>query len=954
MTPEIQPYAAISKDPLGLPNESNGIAGLGIFASILDHVGVLVVVFDTAGRIVYWNRPSAQFAGRRLDEAMRVPFWDWLLPEEERGYAQQAWANLDTSRFAHQGQNHWLARDGGKRLFQWSNTYVRDVNGQIEWIVGTGIDVTERETTQRRLHSTLERYQNLVECANDAILLVDAETGEILEANPQVERLLGLPKDRIIGMHQSQLHPPESRESAVEGFQQAAHGSLTLSTAMDLEVLASDGRRIPVEISAATFTLDGRLCVQGIFRDLTEYRKADLARRRAEERTAAILKAIPDKMFILDPEGVLIDYHASDPRKLAASPDHFLGRHFREVLPAAAAMAIQAAIEKVRETGTVQIVEYATPILDGTVADYEARLAPLAGGGFLMMVRDVTDRVEARQALLRQAEDLKQARILAEQANQAKSTFLAAMSHEIRTPMNAILGFAGLLLDSPLTADQQDCVETLRSSGQTLLDLIDEILDFSRIEAGHLHVENTHFDLHRNLEETLDLLGVKAEEKGIDLLAQFASDLPCRVLGDPGRLRQVLLNLLGNAIKFTDEGFVSLEVTRDASADVPHGGLRFVVADSGPGIPEDNRHLLFQRFSRLDNSASRKHGGTGLGLLISKRLVELMGGRIGVESRVGGGSSFWFTLPLSGEPADPGLTPNAKIRGRQALVADSSPHSRAVLRELCGRWGIEAVEAQSYDEAVLLAAQAKRPFALSFLDLRLGGEQTADLVSRLLALPAMTDIPLVLIAGWRDHKLIGSLQALGAFRSLRRPVLPASFHRVVASALGLSSNEEVPQQHRRAPASPDPAAARQPLANPVRVLLAEDNPVNQKLAHRLLDKLGCRVDQAANGSEAVRMADRFPYDLILMDVQMPEMDGYEATAEIRKLQNGHRHVPIVAMTAHALNGDRERCLEAGMDDYLSKPVSFEALSAAIRTWSQADRGSNSSLVGAFLRVPQLP
>ncbi|MBK5292136.1 MAG: PAS domain S-box protein [Acidobacteriia bacterium] len=913
------------------------MAGLGSFDSILDHIGVLVVVFDTAGRIVHWNQPCVELTGRTLEEVPQIPFWDWLIPEEERGYAERAWANPDTPLFAHQGQTHWLARDGGKRLIQWSNTYVRDVDGHIEWIVGTGIDVTEREAMARKLHLTLDRYRNVVESAHDAIFLADAGTGEILDANPQAERLLGLPKDRLVGMHQSQLHPPKSNAQVVEEFRRAAEGTRP-TNAEDIEVQASDGRRIPVEISTGTFTLDGRRCVQGIFRDLTEYRKADLARRRAEERTAAILKAIPDLMFVLGPGGMLIDYHESVSRQPPASPDCFLGRHFAEVLPASAAMAIQTAIEKVRETGTLQIIEYETPALGGTVGYYEARLAPLEGGGILTIAREVTDRVEARQALLGQAEDLKQARIAAEQANEAKSAFLAAMSHEIRTPMNSILGFAGLLLDSPLTADQRDCVETLRFSGQALLGLINDILDLSRIEAGYLSIENTDFDLSRVLEETLDLLAIKTEQSGVDLLAQFAPDLPCRVFGDPGRLHQVLLNLLGNAIKFTDQGFVSLAVARDGPADSSGGGLRFVVTDSGPGIPEDKQHLLFQKFSRLQTSASRKHGGTGLGLHISRRLVELMGGKVGMESRVGKGSSFWFTLPLYGEPADPGFAPDSTIRDRQALVADPSPYNRAALRELCSRWGIEAVECQSYDEVVHFATEAGRRFVITFLDLRLGGGQAADLVAKVLSMPSLAEIPLVLIGGWQDHKLIGSLDALGAFRWLRRPVFPAAFHRVVASALGLSSKEVVSQPL----ACPDPAATRQTLVTPIRVLLAEDNPVNQKLAHRLLGKLGCRVDQAANGREAVLMVDRFPYDLIFMDVQMPEMDGYEATAEIRKRQHGQRHVPIVAMTAHALSGDRELCLQAGMDDYLSKPVSLEALSAAVEKWSQADRGSNSS------------
>lgn len=919
--------------PARQPHPAVGMLGLTQFTSILDHLGVLVVVFDPGGHIVYWNQPCAELTGLTLEEAARTPFWDWLLLEEDGRLVKQRWASLDTPLFTHQGQSHWRARDGGSRLIQWSNAYVRDANGRIEWIAGTGIDVTEREANARQLRSVSERYISVWETANDAIILVEADTGRIADVNPQSERMLGLPKDKIIGMHQSELHPPDTREEVIDGFRRASEGALPLSSPMDVFVQSSDGRRIPVEISSGTFALDGKRYVQGIFRDLSEYRKVDLARRRAEGRSAAILKAIPDMMFALSPAGVVIDYHAPSRQGLTAPPKAFLDRYFGATLPPDVTKLIQTAMDTVRGTGVVQAIEYAIPVMDGTARHFEARIAPVEEGGFLTIVRDVTDKIKAQRALVQQAEDLKQARLLAEQANEAKSAFLAAVSHEIRTPLNSILGFSGLVMGSPLTADQHECLEQVRLSGHALLELINDILDISAIEADHTSIENAPFDLCSSVEEALGLLAVQAEEKCLDLVVRFGPNVPCRVYGDPSRLSQVLLNLVSNANKFTDHGVVRVEIDRDSTG----GGVRFSVTDSGPGIPEEKRPLLFQKFNRLGTTASRKHGGTGLGLHISKRLVEMMGGKIGMDGAAGGGASFWFTVPLSGEAANAVRSTGLNAPDRLALVADPSPHSRAVLGELCRRSGLDPVEAQSCEDIARLAADPARRFAIVFFDLRLPGHNAQDFLSRRMALPSIAETPFVLIGGWRDTERIAALEKLGAVQSLRRPVFPLPFQAAVAAALCPPANANATSKEPALALAEEPA-----LATPIRVLLVEDNPVNQKLGRRMLDKLGCHVDQAANGSEAVLMANRFHYDLILMDVQMPEMDGYDATAAIRQNPLEGRRVPIVAMTANALKGDQEKCLQAGMDDYLSKPVSLDALRAAVNKWSQPAHASAAS------------
>ncbi|HUI40029.1 MAG TPA: response regulator [Methanothrix sp.] len=659
--------------------------------------------------------------------------------------------------------------------------------------------------------------------------------------------------------------------------------------------------------------------------EIVERTQAEAAMRDSERRLADIIDFLPDATFVVNKDGTVIFWNRAIEKMTGIKAEQILGKgdyeyalpFYGERSPTLIDLVFEGNPDVEKRYDSIKRMEDGTLVGEAYVTNMKSGAAYLLGSaavlydsegrvyGAIESISNITERKLAE-------ENMKSAKNRAESATRAKSEFLANMSHEIRTPMNAVIGMAGLLLESDLKPEQRDYLETIRNSGNALLAIINDILDFSKIDGGKMEIEAEPFDLHNCIEVSFDLLVGRAAEKGLDLAYILGDNVPAFLLGDVTRLRQILVNLLGNAVKFTEKGEVVLTVTSSPKED-EKVELHFAVRDTGIGIAAENMDRLFQSFSQVDSSTTRNYGGTGLGLAISKRLVELMGGRIWAESRPGMGSTFHFTI-LAKAPTvkEISKTPYPHLIGKSVLILEGNGAVRSMLTGAARSWGMKADASSSKREAMEILKGEDFDFVVveSAMADNDGIALAREMKQRLNSKARIVMVSPIGKGIRRDPSVSGWLN---------KPILPHQLRRLLADLI-------LPEKGTGEGTVSDILGAGQtmPACTP-RILLAEDNPVNQKVALSMLKRLGYKAEVVSNGQEVLSALERLPYDLILMDIQMPGMDGLETTRAIRERKLQSKQPCIIAMTAYALDGDREECLSVGMDEYISKPIKIDEL-----------------------------
>jgi two-component system sensor histidine kinase/response regulator len=773
-------------------------------------------------------------------------------------------------------------------------------------------------------------YASLVENLAVHVLRKDRK-GRFTYASASFCRLLGKSQEEVLGRTDFDFYPPELAEKyRANDLMVMESGELFQDVE---EHRKPDGRKIYVEVikTPVRDSAGAVVGVQCIFWDVTDRKVAEMLLRESELRKRLIFETAMDSIIFIDEHDRVLEFNRAAEKTFGYSRQEAAGRDLAElIVPPQDQQRFRENISRYAGTGEMgsllaKRVEVSLVRRGGETFMAEMVIQPIPLDGvaaFAIFIRDITDRKRAETAM-------RQAQAAAEEASAAKSRFLADMSHEIRTPMNAIIGIADLLLATDLTSEQREYLTMLLESGELLLTLMNDLLDLSKIEAGKLELDPVEFDLCERLGDAVKSLAFRAHGKGLELACHIAPDVPSIVIGDPVRLRQIVVNLVSNAIKFTERGEVILDAHCQSQTE-SDAIVRFAVKDTGPGIPENRLGAIFRAFEQADVSTARRFGGAGLGLAISSKLVEQMGGKIWVESQVGQGSTFHFTarfrLPHTQAHAKP--LPQTSIVGLRVLVVDDNATSRGILEEMIGNWDMRPTAAVGADEARRLLREARaagQPYSIVVIDANMPQTCGFELVEQLRRDGETAAVIMLLNAGNRPGD-IERCEQLGVAGYLIKPVKQSELFDTILAIANPDRVEELPSSD-----SFDSCDLR-----PLRILLAEDTLINQRLAVGLLEQMGHTIVVANNGREAVAELEqaslnRQPFDLVLMDVQMPEMDGLEATAKIRELERGSgRHVPIVAMTARAMKGDRERCLAAGMDGYLAKPVRSKELRAAIR------------------------
>jgi PAS domain S-box-containing protein len=678
--------------------------------------------------------------------------------------------------------------------------------------------------------------------------------------------------------------------------------------------------------------------VLGIYDDITVRKEAEIHNTRLLLRQRAILDNLPMMAWLKDTESRLEMINEPYAKACGRSIEECIGKSDLELFPEEMARGFITDDRAVCSSGQKKQTEESISTPDGIKWHHTFKTPLFDETGIVVGTTGIAQDITEKKNMLIQ---LTAAKEKAETATKAKSSFLATMSHEIRTPMNGVIGMTNLLLDSRLNAEQREYAEIVRKSGENLLSLINDILDFSKIEAGKMDLEILNFDLRITLEDTAELLALRAANKGLELICRIDPTVPSYLKGDPGRIRQIITNLTGNSIKFTQQGEIVISASL-ASADQDYATILFEIHDTGIGIPCNRINALFAPFTQVDGSTTRKYGGTGLGLAICKQLTELMGGEIGVTSEEGKGSTFWFTArfekqALNSTPYSEasGTSVSIDIAGVRTLVVDDNATNRKLMTTLLKQWGCRYEAAIDGNEGLALLSKAALegdPFKIALLDHEMPGMDGQELGRRIKADPILEPTLMVMITSIGQRGDAAILEKIGFGGYLAKPVRQSQLRDCISLILGRNTAD--PENQPQSQGIVTRYTVAECAERGVRILLAEDNIINQKVAQNMLNKVGYKADVVANGIEALRALELINYDLVFMDCLMPEMDGFEATHAIRDKESKvlNHSVPIIAMTANAMQGDREKCIESGMDDYLSKPVKKEELADMIEKW----------------------
>ena len=898
-----------------------------LYRSLVDSLPMCILRKDLSGRLTFVNKAYSQFIEKGEAELLGKTDFDLFPPEIARKFRADDERVVTTGKMLED-----VERNETLEKMRWVHvlkTPVFDAQGRIVGTQGIFWDETDRKLAEAALSQERYLLQMLMSHLPDSIYFKDAQS-RFVRVSKGLSDKFGL-KDpqQAVGKTDRDFFSEDHALQALEDEKQVMSTGQPIITKEERETWP-DGHTTWV-LSTKLSLRDQRGQVIGTFgisRDITEQKLAERALIESEARKRAVFDAAIDCIITLDEGGRIIEWNPAAERVFGYTLREVSGREMEEVLfPHIDRDNGSSVLERRSSEFNSTVgnrVETTAVRKNGERFIAEMSVQPIPLDGTLLMtvfLRDITRRKRAE-------EELRHAKETAEAASKAKSDFLANMSHEIRTPMNAVIGMTQLVLDTGLSHVQREYLEIVRESGESLLGIINDILDFSKIEAGKLDLEEVPFDLRESVGDTMRALAVRAHAKGLELVCRVQPEVAEFITGDPGRIRQIVTNLVGNAIKFTETGEVVVNIDTRSETD-ERIELHFSVTDTGIGIPRAKQQKIFEAFEQADSSTTRRYGGTGLGLAICSRLVSLMGGRVWVESEESQGSAFHFTAWFDRAESD-GADPRAALRSRlidlRVLVVDDNATNRRILQEILKNWRMQPTLVSGAADALEIMRAAHRAgetFDLVLTDANMPDTDGFSLAEKIKADPELASSVIMMLTSGDRPGDVSRCEQLGIASYLMKPIKQSELFDAIAAAVG-------PDDLEPAPAVVNRLAGLEPAQRPLRILLAEDSLVNQKLAIGLLQRSGHTLFIANNGKEALAALETKTFDLVLMDVQMPVMDGLEATTSIRRReQSSGGHVPIIAMTAHAMKGDRERCLAAGMDEYVAKPIRVAELYTAM-------------------------